>query len=124
MPWWQDRVNASGMALISPDHRLVPPSTGHEIVEDIQKLFNYLSTSINPDLHSMDLGFSINSDAIAVSGSSAGGLCAYLAVIHATPRPKAVVALYAMGGDFLVRVALFQVVNLSKHCVDPALFHA
>ena len=46
--------------------------------------------------------YEVDSSAIAVAGASAGGLCAYLAVMHVSPKPRALLSLYAMGGDFLV----------------------
>ena len=40
---------------------------------------------------------------MAVAGSSAGGLCAYLAAIHCvSPKPKGIVSMYGLGGNFLV----------------------
>lgn len=117
----QDRSNASGMAFISPDYRLIPPSTGHEVVQDIQDLFKFLSENINVKLSAMKADFLIDSNAIAVTGSSAGGLCAYLAVMHANPKPKAVVALYAMGGNFLVSY-LCRLVVATYQRPDTPLF--
>lgn len=112
-----ERVTNAGFALISPDYSLIPPSSGHAIVEDIKELFEFISKTLNDTLQariaeSRDKGtstpdFKVDPEALAVAGASAGGLCAYLASIHAHPKPKAVVALYAMGGDFLVRLVVF-----------------
>lgn len=101
------------MAFVSADYRLIPPSTGHNIVDDIQALFRFLSTDLNPLLLRDDSSHrcQIDPGAIGVAGSSAGGLCAYLAVIHASPKPKALLALYAMGGDFIVRIAYFCIIS-------------
>ena len=47
--------------------------------------------------------FKIDPDAMAVAGTSAGGLCAYLAAMHCvSPKPKGIVSMYGMGGDFFV----------------------
>ncbi len=92
------------MVFISADYRLIPPATGHDILADMQDLFTFLDRDIN-DLIKGSLGkhtFEIDSSAIAVAGSSAGVLCAYLAAMHACPEPKAVLSLYGMGGDMLV----------------------
>lgn len=97
-----DRALKAGIAFISADYRLLPPSTAHDIVEDIQDAFRFVTEKLNPLLSSTSIPFHIDGNAIAVSGCSAGGLCAYLSVTHAEPRPKAVIALYAMGGDLLV----------------------
>ncbi|TFK34732.1 Alpha/Beta hydrolase protein [Crucibulum laeve] len=105
--WLQSRVSSMGFAFISADYRLIPPSTAHSIVEDIQDLFTFLPTLNSPFLTEKGLeshthSFNIDMDAIAVSGSSAGGLCAYLAAMHCTsPKPKAVLSMYGMGGEFM-----------------------
>ncbi|KAH9480737.1 putative carboxylesterase M8 [Psilocybe cubensis] len=96
--WLYRRVISLGYAFLSADHRLLPPATGHEIVQDLKDLFYFLSTtevSIHP------YKFKLDTNKIAVSGSSAGGLCAYLAAMHCSPKPKAIVSMYGMGGNFL-----------------------
>ncbi|KAL0949811.1 hypothetical protein HGRIS_009846 [Hohenbuehelia grisea] len=108
--WLQRRVTNAGYVFISTDYRLIPPATGLEIVEDIKDLFRFLVDSdgerltVSLDHAGLDTGLNlpIDPDAIAVAGSSAGGLCAYLAAIHALPKPKALVSMYGMGGDFLI----------------------
>jgi dienelactone hydrolase len=92
----------------------MPPATGHEIAKDIQDLLKFVvEASILPpsNLETIDASrptvctFKIDPEAIAVAGSSAGGLCAYLAAMHcASPKPKAILSLYGQGGDFLVRI--------------------
>ncbi|OSD07305.1 alpha/beta-hydrolase [Trametes coccinea BRFM310] len=106
--WLHKRVTNLNIAFISVDYRLIPPSTGHDILEDIEDLFRFLGDDINDRLRHEWLAqsrlghpFRIDKHALAVSGSSAGGLCAYLAAVHASPRPKAVLSLYGMGGDMV-----------------------
>ncbi|KDR82927.1 hypothetical protein GALMADRAFT_859394 [Galerina marginata CBS 339.88] len=95
--WLQKRVISLGYAFISADYRLIPPSTGHDIVKDIQDLFTFIKeTEMKNGLRS----FKVDPNKIAVSGSSAGGLCAYLAATHCVPKPKALVSIYGMGGNF------------------------
>ncbi|KNZ73169.1 hypothetical protein J132_01004 [Termitomyces sp. J132] len=90
--WLYNRTTNAGYAFISADYQLLPPATGHDIVQDIQAVL-HASTE--------GLGFWVNPEAIAVAGSSAGGLCAYLAAVHCTsPKPKAIISMYGMGGDF------------------------
>ncbi|KAL0069099.1 hypothetical protein AAF712_003785 [Marasmius tenuissimus] len=101
--WLQSRVNSAGYVFISADFRLIPtgPTTGHDVVEDIKDLFTFLR---GPDFKvSYDGGeqVTLNPTKIAVSGSSAGGLCAYLTAIHVTPKPAALLPIFASGGDFL-----------------------
>ncbi|KAI0702281.1 alpha/beta-hydrolase [Cytidiella melzeri] len=99
--WLKDRVVAAGFAFLSAEYRLIPPSTGHDIIEDIRDLFTFVAKSLNSQLLSTHPNIQIDVNSTAVSGCSAGGLCAYLAAMHAHPKPKAVVALYAMGGQLL-----------------------
>lgn len=101
------RVVSAGMVFISADYRLLPPATGHDILADILDLFRFLQHQINQCIEELlqtraSHAFHIDTGALAVAGSSAGSLCAYLAAIHAVPKPKAVLSLYGMGGNFLV----------------------
>lgn len=108
---YTERITSSGIAFISADYRLIPPCTGHDVLRDIEDLFTFLSASLNTRLLSLEPNhnhpsnrnvFKIDPERIGVAGSSAGGLCAYLAAAHAFPRPKVVLSMYGMGGDFLV----------------------
>jgi len=49
-----------------------------------------------------EVRYRIDTEAISVAGSSAGGLCAYLAATVIKPKPKALLSMYGMGGDFLI----------------------
>ena len=97
-----DRAMQAGYVFMSADYTLLPPATGHRLIEDIKDLFSYIQDTLNEDLESNGCSARVDSTSIAVAGSSAGGLCAYLSAIHAHPRPKAVLSLYGMGGDFFV----------------------
>jgi acetyl esterase/lipase len=93
---------------MSADYRLMPPVTGHDIIEDIKDVFRFISEELNTKLSKETSAgrfypFHVDSNAIAVAGSSAGGQCAYYAGMHITPKPRALVLMYAMGGDYLVR---------------------
>jgi len=69
-------------------------------VKDIRDVFSFL---VKIDIKDAHCTFKINPDAMAVAGSSAGGLCAYLAAVHCvSPKPKGVVSIYGMGGNFMV----------------------
>jgi acetyl esterase/lipase len=46
-------------------------------------------------------GLSLDPEAVFVSGLSAGGYIARQYAIHASPKPKAFISLYGMGGDLL-----------------------
>ncbi|CCM03507.1 uncharacterized protein FIBRA_05641 [Fibroporia radiculosa] len=87
----------------------MPPATGHDILADVKDAIHFISSSLHLDMASHLLeshrpsvfGFKVDPDAIAVMGTSAGGLCAYLAAAHAVPKPKAVLSMYGMGGNLL-----------------------
>jgi acetyl esterase/lipase len=99
----QARIVAAGCVFISAEYRLLPGATAHDVIEDIKDLFVFLRQD---DLRfKTDDGassFGVDHTSIAVAGSSAGGLCAYLAAIHVSPKPTAVLALYAVGGNAFV----------------------
>ena len=107
------RVIALGYAFVSADYQLLPPATAEDIVKDIQDVFSFL---VKIDIKDAYGTFKIDPDAMAVAGSSAGGLCAYLAAIHCvSPKPKGVVSMYGLGGNFLVgtnQTTLSQVICL------------
>ncbi|KAH9054060.1 Alpha/Beta hydrolase protein [Lactarius deliciosus] len=119
--WLCRRTTTAGLAFISADYRLLPPSTGHDVLKDVVDLFAFLAST--PSLGSV----LIDGTRLAVAGSSAGGMCAFLAAVHATPRPRAVLSLYGLGGDlftphFLVpKTAPFF---LGYEILDPAQFTA
>ncbi|KIJ54242.1 hypothetical protein M422DRAFT_221782 [Sphaerobolus stellatus SS14] len=98
--WMYKRAINSGFAFISVEYRLLPPATGFEILEDILNLFHFLDSQISEKIKVQGRSDSIDMQRIVVAGSSAGGLCAYVAGVHAKPKPKAVLSLYGMGGDF------------------------
>ena len=102
-----ERVSSAGYAFVSADYQLMPPATGHDILKDIRDLWAFVTSGREIIFPMSDkdppLRFKIDADGIVIAGSSAGGLCAYLAAMHCdSPRPKAVVSTYGMGGNFLV----------------------
>lgn len=106
-----ERVVTMGCAFISADYRLLPPATGDLIVDDLKDLFAFLDTvEISMKHESSDIHYSIDPNAIIVSGSSSGGLCAYLAASHCNPKPKAVLSMYGMGGNLFVRQAIVTLI--------------
>jgi acetyl esterase/lipase len=120
----QERATTAGYVFISADYRLIPPATGHDIIDDIKDIFHFISQELNSKL-SETVGdgasyrFRVDPYEIAVAGSSAGGQCAYYAAMHVSPKPKAVVLMYAMGGDYLVRVCIS---HSHSHSIPIMLF--
>jgi len=124
--WLQKRVSNAGFFFISADYRLLPPATGHDILQDIKDLFKFLHRDLNSRLDLLGgVNFRINSEAIGVAGASAGGTCAYLSAIHADPKPKAIISIYAPGGNFLTPQYLtpkFKPFLRGREILDPASF--
>ncbi|KAJ6585361.1 Alpha/Beta hydrolase protein [Mycena capillaripes] len=123
--WLKARIVAAGFLFISADYRLIPSCTVHDIIDDIKDLFLFLAKD---DLCFKSDGgrlFGVDPTSLAVAGSSAGGMCAYLAAIHASPKPKAVLSLYGMGGQAFTPHCLTpknEVFFLGRELLDPEAF--
>ena len=97
-----DRCLSKGYIFASADYRLLPPTDGHQVLEDVKDAFAFVST-FSHDREEGKGNLTVDSTRIAVAGTSAGGLCAYLAAIHCkTPKPVAILSMYGMGGNFFV----------------------
>jgi len=106
-----------GYAFISADYRLLIPNTGKEIIEDIQDAFKFVSQNTLPG---RNYTFKLDGDRIAASGNGAGGLCARLAAIHATPRPKVLVDIYGIGVKSNVSCRPFHTkCEVYSQCTSP-----
>jgi acetyl esterase/lipase len=107
---------------MSADYRLMPPATGHDIIDDIKDIFRFISGELNSKLSAAANGtmaqFGVDPNAIAVAGSSAGGQATYWSAMHVSPKPKAIVLLYAMGGDYLV-CSYYIIYSLDAHYAPP-----
>ncbi|KAF7364870.1 MYND finger domain-like protein [Mycena venus] len=123
--WLKARIVDAGFVLISADYRLIPSCTVHDIIDDIKDLFLFLSQDDLCFKTESARLFGIDPSSLAVAGSSAGGMCAYLAAIHASPKPKAVLGMYAMGGQIFSRQSLTpksEVFYRNRELLDPAEF--
>jgi hypothetical protein len=101
-----------GIAFLCPDHQLLPPATGHDILSDINDFLVFISSenavfeASTPD-PLCQIRYKIDPNAIVLAGSSAGGLCAYLAAGSLKhPKLKGVLSMYGMGGDFMASAVL------------------
>ncbi|KAH9936340.1 alpha/beta-hydrolase [Fomitopsis serialis] len=132
--WLYRRMTAAGCAFASVEYRLAPPSTGHDILTDVQDAFHFVLRELNGHLLQRNNGhnaeittpiFQIDPGRIAVVGTSSGGLCAYLAAMHAVPSPKVILSMYGMGGDMLTTHYFMpkqEVFFRGRELLDPARF--
>ncbi|KAJ3032104.1 hypothetical protein HDV00_007991 [Rhizophlyctis rosea] len=98
--WLKDYCNTNSLILISPDYRLLYPDHGPQILRDVASLWSFLQ---NPSFSKNYLPSNIKLDAknIAVAGFSGGGYPARYAGFL-TPKPKAIMSVYGMGGDWFL----------------------
>jgi alpha/beta hydrolase fold len=93
---------AAGIAVISADYRLLSPCTGHDVLDDIVDLFAFIART-------KYLGtVQVDSTRLVAAGNSAGGLCVFLAAIHANPKPRAILSMYGLGGEMFVCFPLYS----------------
>lgn len=97
-----------GYVFITANYRLLLPCTAHDIVDDIKDLFTFIRDDINKVIQSHGRNEGVDSDKLVAAGSSAGCTCVYLSAIHANPKPKAILSVYGMGGDFMVRCYFYK----------------
>lgn len=95
-----DSVLDKGFIFISADHRLICPSTGFDIIEDMKALMNFLADPSFSTSH-LPAGLSLDSTRIGVLSISGGGYAARALALYASPKPRALYLLYGMGGDLL-----------------------
>lgn len=86
---------------MNPDYRLLPESSGLDILEDLQHLFEWVHSSLASHLSALPShpGITPNLDRILVTGESAGGYMALQSLILASrshPPIAAVIAHYPM----------------------------
>ncbi|VDB96091.1 unnamed protein product [Peniophora sp. CBMAI 1063] len=101
--WLYERLAKEGIAFISADYRLMPPSYGPDILSDVLDVLTFIRDDLNGALDTKGLTLSIDPERIGVSGTSAGSLCAYLAAAHLRPRPQVVLSLCGMGGNMFTK---------------------
>lgn len=70
------------------------------MIEDVKALFAFLARPTFSEEH-LPNGISLDARRLAVAGFSGGAYVARVAGIYAEPKPKAVLSLFGMGGDFL-----------------------
>ncbi|KAI0260665.1 alpha/beta-hydrolase [Gloeopeniophorella convolvens] len=117
--WLHKRTTAAGFAFISADYQLLPPGTGKEVLEDVVDLFAFLERTPSHGTVQVD------ATRLVTAGASAGGMCSFLAAVHASPKPCAVLSLYGLGGDLFLPHFLSPKTKpffLGYEILDPANF--
>lgn len=89
-----------GCIFISVDHRLICPSTGFDIIEDMKALMTFLSDPSFSAVH-LPAGLVLDVTRIGVVSISGGGYAARALALYASPKPRTLFLLYGMGGDFV-----------------------
>lgn len=79
-----------GYALVSIDYRLAPETKLPELISDVESAFKWIGGEGGERFH-------LDADRIAVCGGSAGGYLTLVTGFRASPKPKALVALYGYG---------------------------
>ncbi|KAJ7643797.1 alpha/beta-hydrolase [Roridomyces roridus] len=120
--WMKARVVAAGIVFISADYRLLTGATVYDIIDDIKDLFAFLGREDTIFETEAGARFGIDTESIAVAGSSGGGKCAYLAALYASPKPKAVLSLYGQGGNYFTPQYLTPKPYLGLNVSDYAEF--
>ncbi|ODN73192.1 hypothetical protein L202_07753 [Cryptococcus amylolentus CBS 6039] len=104
-PFLPGYLQSMGVLLVSPNYRLLFPSSAEDIIADVHSLFAYLAapnTELDETLRQN--GFAIDVSRIAVIGVSGGNYPARAAATlpEIVPRPVAWLDLFGMGGDWLL----------------------
>jgi acetyl esterase/lipase len=94
--WMLDFAQKHSAIVVVPDYRLMPESTGLEILEDVADFWTWVNTKLPTVLSQLSPGVEADLSSIAVIGESAGG---YLSIQSALLHPeltgiKAIVAAY------------------------------
>ena len=58
--------------MLSPDYRLLPESSGHEILEDVRDFWTWVHECLPAELEKLGLGVKVDPSKIAAGGESAG----------------------------------------------------
>lgn len=76
-----------GFIFITADHRLLYPSTGLDVIDDMKTLFTFLAS---PEFNRKHLpaGLSVDANRIAIMGASGGGYAARAAGLYAHPHAQ------------------------------------
>lgn len=95
----------SEILLISPNYRLLFPSSADDMIKDVRSLFAYIASAENePSFILYFKGLSVDTSRIVVMGVSGGNYPARAAATlsNTVPRPIGWLDLFGMGSDWLL----------------------
>lgn len=81
--WTVDWALSHSAIMIAPNHRLLPESTGPEILSDINDFYSWLSTELPGYLSTINSSITADLSKVVVMGESAGGYIAILSGLNA-----------------------------------------
>ncbi|TFY58867.1 hypothetical protein EVJ58_g6144 [Rhodofomes roseus] len=96
----KELVLKNGAIFMAADYRLLYPSTGFDIIDDMKALFSFVSDPSFSENH-LPSGVSLDASRIALLGGSGGVYPAMAAGLYAQPKPRVLLLLFGMGGDML-----------------------
>lgn len=103
-------------ALVSADYRLAPQVGVQDIFEDVQDCIAFIRTELakhtGPDV--------LDTQRLAVSGSSAGGYLSLLAGLYIDPKPKVILCIYPITDPLGNFFTTSQLHNLGTARTDSA----
>jgi len=93
--WLFDFARSHSAIIVVPDYRLIPESSGLDILEDMADFWSWTRNSLPGELEKVAPGVEIDLERIAVAGESSGGyLAIQSALLHPEVGIKAVIASY------------------------------
>jgi acetyl esterase/lipase len=98
--WLRDYALHHNAVVVAPNHRLLPESTGLDVLSDINDFWSWLQTDLQPYLDKSAPGTKVDMTKVLAAGESAGG---YLAVQSALSNP---------GGLIKAAIASFPVLDI------------
>lgn len=125
--WVFDFALSHSAIMVVPDYRLIPESSGSDILEDVADFWSWAGSSLPVELKKIDSGVEIDLESIAVVGESAGGyLSIQSALLHPEVGIKAVIAQYPIldvTSDFFSKAYEKSIFGLPQQPKDIAENH-
>jgi acetyl esterase/lipase len=120
-PHLLDGITKYGYALVSVDYRLAPQTPLPSILEDVLDSLNFIRIELSSRIETPTL---LDTDRIAVLGSSAGGYLGLLVSVFAQVKPRVVLAIYPITnpwGSFFSQPQPHALGRIEKSLMAPFL---